>query len=125
MHSVQGADWSPNHSTVIASISESDIYIWDIQRKAYLPQSKTQNPTECKNTVVQFTPSGRCLCVGDIQGNVQIFALEDMPFPAFFQEDLLSQSLRKAMITAPALLKQIKRIGKLNYDTAHYKKHFH
>lgn len=125
MHSVQAADWSPIHSTVIACISATKIYLWDIQRKAYLPQSVTESPTECRNTVVQFTPSGRCLLVGDTDGNAHIFALQDMPFPPFFQEDLLSQALRKAMITKPELLKLIKKIGRLSFDKSEFEKHFH
>lgn len=125
MHSIQAADWNPIHSTVIACISANDIYLWDIQRKAYLPQSVTESPTECRNTVVRFTPCGRSLLVGDTDGNVHIFNLQDMPFPPFFQEDLLSQSLRKAMITKPELLRQIKKIGRLSFDKAEFEKHFH
>lgn len=124
MDSVQAADWSPVHSTVIASVSKNDVYLWDIQRKTYHPQSITRNPADYKNTVVQFTPSGRCLCVGDTNGNVHIFALEDMPFPAFFQEDLLSQAFRKAMITKPDLLRQMKKIGTLSFDRQGCKRHF-
>lgn len=124
MESVQSADWSPKQSTIIATISGCEIFIWDLQRKAYLPQSVTENPGKCKNVVVQFTEDGQCLVVGDVDGNVHIFALEDMPFPPFFQEDLLTQSVMRAMVNKPELLKQIKKLGKLSFDKSRMGKHF-
>lgn len=116
MQSVQGADWSPTHSTIIANICGGDVYLWDLQRKAYLPQSITHSPTNSKNTVVQFTESGRCLVVGDIDGNVHLFSLEDMPLPAFFQENLLEQSILKALVTKPHLIKKLKKLGRLAFE---------
>lgn len=112
MQSVQGADWSPAHSTILATIRGSSIQIWDIQRKVYAPQSNTQSPTNSRNTKVQFTDSGRCLIVGDIDGNVHVFSLEDMPFPPFFQENLLFESFKRALITDPILLNKVKKLQK-------------
>lgn len=116
MQSVQGADWSPTHSTVIANICGGDVYLWDLQRKAYLPQSITHSPTNSRNTVVQFNESGRCLVVGDIDGNVHLFSLEDMPLPAFFQENLLEQSILKALVTKPHLIKKLNKLGRLAFE---------
>lgn len=124
MQSVQSADWSPTHSTIVANICGTDICIWDLQRKTYKPQSVTTSPTNCRNTIVQFTESGRCLAVGDIEGNVHIFAFEDMPFPAFFQDDLLANAIMRGLITRPDLIRQLKKMGNLNFDKSKFEKYF-
>ncbi|CAH1156209.1 unnamed protein product [Phaedon cochleariae] len=110
MKSVEGFDWSPSHSTVIVTIQGTAIQIWDLQRKAYAPQSITESPTGSRNSVVQFTDSGRCLIVGDVDGYVHVFSLEDMPFPAFFQENLLFESIAKALVTNVDLLNKVKKL---------------
>lgn len=116
LQSIQDADFSPSHSTIIASVSGKDIHIWDLQRKVYTYQSSAKSPTNHRNTAVQFTDDGRCLTVADIGGNVHIFALEDMPFSAFFQADHLTQSLKKALVTKQKLLKQLLRTGSLVFE---------
>ncbi|ERL94430.1 dynein axonemal intermediate chain 4 [Dendroctonus ponderosae] len=110
MMSVQAMDWSPTHSTILASIYGKTILLWDFQRKVWKPQSETQSPTGSRNTIVQFIESGRCLIVGDIDGNVHVFALEDMPFPAFFQENLLFDALEKSLTTNIALMEKLKKL---------------
>ncbi|KAB0795109.1 hypothetical protein PPYR_11948 [Photinus pyralis] len=122
--SIQSADWSPTHSTIIANVCGSNIYIWDIQRKIYHPQSITPSPTRCRNTVIKFTKSGRCISVGDIEGNVHIFSLEDMPFPAYFEDDLLYNSILRCLITRPDLIKKIQKSGKLKFNKSDFEKHF-
>lgn len=117
MQTTEGADWSPSNSTIIATIGGKEIYIWDLQRKAYIPQSVTKSPTNSRCTIVQFTSDGRCLVVGDIDGNVHVFSLEDMPFPAFFQANLLTQSLKRALTIRPDLVRALKKRGDLNYAT--------
>lgn len=110
MQSVQGLDWSPTHSTILVTIQGSHIQVWDLQRKVYGPQSITKSPTDSRNTVVQFTESGNSLIVGDVNGNVNVYSLEDMPFPAFFQENLLYESISRALITDPTLLSKVKKL---------------
>ncbi|CAG9765018.1 unnamed protein product [Ceutorhynchus assimilis] len=110
MFSVQGIAWSPTHSTILATIYDKTILLWDFQRKVWKPQSQTQSPGGSRNTVVQFTQSGRCLTVGDVDGNVHVFSLEDMPFSAFFQEDLLFHSLEKSLTTHPVTMEKIRKI---------------
>lgn len=112
MQSVQGLDWSPTHSTILVTIQGNDIHVWDLQRKVYCPQSVTKSPTQSRNTVVQFTESGKSLVVGDVNGNVNVFAFEDMPFPAYFQENLLFDSLYRALITNPSLLNKVRLLRK-------------
>ncbi|XP_076266872.1 dynein axonemal intermediate chain 4-like [Rhynchophorus ferrugineus] len=112
MLSVQAMDWSPTHSTILATIYGKTILLWDFQRKVYKPQSETPSPTGCRNTIVQFTKSGRCLVVGDVDGNVHVFSLEDMPFPAFFQESLLFDALQKSLTTNPKLVEKLRKLRK-------------
>lgn len=119
LQSVQGLDWSPTHSTILVDIRGSCIEIWDMQRKVYSPQSVTENPQGARNTVVQFTRSGKSLIVGDIDGNVHVYSLQDMPFPAFFQENLLFESLYRGLITQPALLNKLKKIRWQPYQDGH------
>ncbi|KAK5645037.1 hypothetical protein RI129_006337 [Pyrocoelia pectoralis] len=122
--SIQSADWSPTHSTVIVNVCGNNIYIWDFQRKTYDPQSITVSPTNCKNTVVRFTKSGSCIAVGDIEGNVNIFSLDNMPFPAYFEDDLLYNSIIRSLITRPDLIRQIKKSGKLKFNNTDFAKNF-
>lgn len=110
MMSVQAMDWSPTHSTILATIYGKTILLWDFQRKVWKPQSETPSPTNSRNTVVQFIQSGRCLVVGDMDGNVHVFSLEDMPFPAFFQENLLFDSLEKSLTTNVVLTEKLKKL---------------
>lgn len=110
MQSVQGLDWSPTHSTILVTIQGNQIQVWDLQRKVYCPQSTTTSVTDARNTVIQFTESGRSLIVGDVNGNINVYSLEDMPFPPFFQENLLFESIHKALITNPDLRTQLEKL---------------
>lgn len=112
MMSVQAMAWSPTHSTILATIYGKTILLWDFQRKVWKPQSETQSPTGTRNTIVQFIDSGRCLVVGDIDGNVHVFSLEDMPFPAFFQENLLFLALERSLTTNPTLMDKVTKLRK-------------
>lgn len=124
MQTIQSADWSPCYSTVIANVSGNEIFIWDLQRKAYAPQSITKSPSKCRSTIVQFTRNGRCLLVADIEGNVHMFSLEEMPFPAFYQADLATQSLKRELIIRPDLLRKVEKLDGLTFDKTKFKKHF-
>lgn len=110
MESIAGIDWSPVHSTILVSVTGKNIVLWDLQRKVYEPQSVTVSPANAKCTCIQFVESGRCLVVGDIKGNVQVLSVENMPFPSFFQENLLFESLEKALITKPDLIYKLNKI---------------
>ncbi|KAF5298180.1 hypothetical protein FQA39_LY02604 [Lamprigera yunnana] len=114
MQSIQSVDWSPTHPTIIAHVSGCNIYIWDIQRKIYHPQSITLNPTSCRNTVILFAKNGRSIVVGDVEGNVHVMALNDLPFIPFFSDDLLTNAIFRCLNTRPDLTKKLKKMGKLN-----------
>ncbi|XP_068898446.1 dynein axonemal intermediate chain 4-like isoform X2 [Tenebrio molitor] len=102
---VLDVDWSPGHPTIIATIRGPDILVWDMQRK-------------------MFTTNGRCLMVGDMGGNVHVYSLEDMPIPPFFPENLISQSLKRLLVTRPDLLKKLRKLGSLNFDKKQFSKYF-
>nr|CAD7401198.1 unnamed protein product [Timema poppensis] len=111
MEPVQGAAWSPSHSTVLASISGSSVCLWDIQRKTISPSSTVCSPANTHNTVVQFTASGLNLLVGDVEGGVHVFALESMPFKPFFQKNAIVNSLCKELTAKQELLDKVLKLG--------------
>jgi WD40 repeat protein len=115
MEAVQGAAWSPVNATIIASISGNNIHFWDIRRKICAPGSTTTSPTESRNLMVQFTSSGLNVVVGDSDGTVHVYGLQDMPFSPFYQETVLVQSIKDALVTRPELLTILKKIGKPFY----------
>ncbi|PSN50258.1 hypothetical protein C0J52_02396 [Blattella germanica] len=112
MQTVLGASWSPTNSTVIASISGNCIHFWDLTRKIFVPASTTESPTNAKNLVVEFTTSGLNLVVGDGNGAVHVYGLEDMPFSPYYQLDALVDAIKKALVTRPNVLKALRKIGK-------------
>jgi hypothetical protein len=65
--------------------------------------------------MVQFTSSGLNLVVGDSDGTVHVYGLQDMPFSPFYQEIALIQSIKNALLTRPELLTTLKKIGKPFY----------
>jgi WD40 repeat protein len=115
METMQGAAWSPVNATIIASISGNDIHLWDIKHKIFVPASTTTSPTDTGNLMIQFTASGLNLVVGDGDGAVHVYGLQDMPFSPFYQEVALIQAIKKALVTRPELLEVLKKIGKPFY----------
>ncbi|XP_039442388.1 dynein axonemal intermediate chain 4 [Culex pipiens pallens] len=113
---IQNAFWSPVNSTIIVSITQSSVQLWDLKRRMLKPASSTSfGDSTTSLTVVKFTNCGRSLLVGDSEGRTYICALEDMPFPPHFQYDELQAALYKSLICKPELLKQVKRFGYLGY----------
>ncbi|XP_075219589.1 dynein axonemal intermediate chain 4-like isoform X2 [Lycorma delicatula] len=82
---VDGAKWSPTHSTIIASISGSRLSLWDLARKIIVPMSTVKGNTGVHLYSLDFSPSGKNILIGDIEGNVSVYNLIDMPFPPFLQ----------------------------------------
>lgn len=110
MDPVLDFEWSPSHSTIIVSLRGMDIFVWDFQRKIYSPQSQTKSPTNSLNTFCKFTPSGRCLLVGDIDGNVHVFSISNLPIPAFFQKNLFFQSIKNILRTNTNLTTKLQKL---------------
>ncbi|XP_063227525.1 dynein axonemal intermediate chain 4-like isoform X1 [Bacillus rossius redtenbacheri] len=106
----QGAAWSPSHSTVVASIDPSHVYLWDLQRRTCSPMSTETAADEASNTAVAFSASGLNLVVGDSQGYVRVYSLTDMPPAPFRQARALRRSLRKALVTQPQALERLEAL---------------
>ncbi|XP_029733463.2 dynein axonemal intermediate chain 4 [Aedes albopictus] len=113
---IQAAHWSPVNSTIIISVTQDSVQLWDLKRRMLKPASFTTfGDSTTALTVVKFTNCGRSALVGDSEGRTYICALEDMPFPPHFQYKELQSALYKNLICKPELLKLVKRCGYLGY----------
>ncbi|XP_043273117.1 dynein axonemal intermediate chain 4-like isoform X2 [Venturia canescens] len=108
---VRGASWCPINSTVIASIVNDEICIWDIKRKIYRPSSVTSSTNNRVFVSIDFTKNGKQLVAADTDGDIHIYTLEGMPFPPLDQTALLVKSIEKALVTKPELLRKLKKLG--------------
>jgi WD40 repeat protein len=113
--SIHCAIWSPIHSTIIASCTQSSIQIWDLRRKNLKPASVRYFENR-QLTLIKFTPCGKSLLIGDNEGNVEVCALEDFPFPPHFQYDELQKAFYKSLNNRPELEKHVKMLGYLGYE---------
>ncbi|KAK6638374.1 hypothetical protein RUM44_008803 [Polyplax serrata] len=52
---VEDAAWSPRNSTVIASISDCNLYLWDLRRKTYYPASTIVHPQQIKFCTIKLS----------------------------------------------------------------------
>ncbi|XP_076382530.1 dynein axonemal intermediate chain 4 [Megalopta genalis] len=111
MACVRYAAWCPTHSTIIVSIVNNEICIWDIRRKIHTPASVTVSPKSARLVMVDFTADGNRLVTADMNGNVFVYNLEGMPFPPYNQEQVLIESIEKALVTKPLLLRKLRKLG--------------
>ncbi|XP_029341039.1 uncharacterized protein LOC100569472 [Acyrthosiphon pisum] len=76
---IEKAIWSSTCSTVIASIIDNCIQIWDLSVTKYDPifVQKMPNPDQ-KCTGLEFTADGKHLCVSDISGKVTVYVLSNI-----------------------------------------------
>lgn len=107
---IRCATWCPTNSTIIATIVKNEICLWDIKRKTYKPKSVTVLPRECTLVMIEFTKNGNQLVAADNKGAVYIYNLEGMPFPPFNQVQVLLDSIEKALVTKPSVLKMFKKL---------------
>ncbi|XP_043677007.1 dynein axonemal intermediate chain 4-like [Vespula pensylvanica] len=105
------ATWCPTYSTIIASIVNNEICIWNIKRRTYAPASVTRSPNEARLVKVAFTDNGKQMVTADVQGAVYIYNLEGIPFSPYNQEEILIESVKKALLTKPDLLKKLRKTG--------------
>ncbi|KAK2576749.1 hypothetical protein KPH14_005397 [Odynerus spinipes] len=112
MACVPCATWCPIYSTIIASVINNEICIWNIRRKTYAPASVTRSPNDARLVKVEFTANGKQLVTADVQGAVYVYNIEGMPFPPYNQEQVLVESIEKALITKPELLRKLRKSGR-------------
>ena len=108
------AFWSPIHSTIIASVTQDSVQIWDLRRKNQKPAS-IRTFENRQLTVIKFSPCGRSIIVGDTEGNTHVCGLEDFPFAPHYQYDELQKALYTSLTNKKDLEKQIKQLGFLGY----------
>ncbi|KAF0750857.1 dynein intermediate chain 2, ciliary-like [Aphis craccivora] len=84
---IEKAIWSRTRSTIIASIIDNCIHIWDISVTKYDPifVQKMPNPHQ-KCSDIQFSPDGNHLCVSDISGKVMVYVLSNISPPDEYEE---------------------------------------
>ncbi|XP_017788222.1 PREDICTED: WD repeat-containing protein 78 [Habropoda laboriosa] len=75
MACVRYAAWCPIHSTIIVSIVNNEICIWDIRRKTHKPSSVTTSPNTGRFVMVDFTANGNQLVAADVDGIVYIYSV--------------------------------------------------
>ncbi|KAK3922466.1 Dynein intermediate chain 4, axonemal, partial [Frankliniella fusca] len=111
MQSVEDASWCPRNSTIIASISGDEVCMWDLRRKTYVPASRTPWSYPSPPTALLFSPGQDNILVGDRDGRIVTFALQDMPLAPYYQTKALVASLERVLVTKPALLASLKKLG--------------
>ncbi|XP_011694764.1 PREDICTED: WD repeat-containing protein 78-like isoform X1 [Wasmannia auropunctata] len=111
MACVRNACWSPTCSTIIASVVNDQICVWDIYRKTHTPTSVTVSPNGARLIAVDFTANGNQLVIADVEGTVYVYNLEGMPFPPYDQTKILIEAIHKALATKPELLRKLKKLG--------------
>ncbi|KAI4486645.1 hypothetical protein M0804_006015 [Polistes exclamans] len=105
------ATWCPTYSTIIASIVNNEICIWNIKRRTYAPLSVTRSPNEARLVKVEFSANAKQMVTADVQGAIYIYNLEGMPFSPYNQEEVLIESIEKALLTKPELLRKLRKTG--------------
>ncbi|EFN83865.1 WD repeat-containing protein 78 [Harpegnathos saltator] len=111
MACVRSAQWSPTCSTVIANVVNDQICIWDIRKKTYSPVFVTTCSSGARLVAADFTANGNQLVVADVKGAVYVYNMEGMPFPPYDQNKVLIESIHKALLTKPELLRKLKKLG--------------
>lgn len=85
--------------------------MWDIRRKTHVPTSITVSRNGARLVAADFTTNGDQLIVADAEGVVYVYNLEGIPFPPYDQTKVLIESVHKALITKPELLRKLKKLG--------------
>lgn len=92
---VECARWSPLNSCIFVSCTKTAVQIWDLRKRNLKPSAIHTLPNgNIPLTIVRFSVDGRCLIVGDEEGNLFMGALEDMPISPYYQVDELEAALK-------------------------------
>ena len=85
--------------------------MWDLRRKTYVPASRTAWSRPAQPTTLLFNPTHDNIVVGDRDGRVVVFALQNMPFAPYNQTKALVAALERALATKPNVLAALKKLG--------------
>ncbi|XP_050530293.1 dynein axonemal intermediate chain 4-like [Daktulosphaira vitifoliae] len=102
-NTVEDADWSPVHSTVIVSVSGKFICIWDFARKAVEPVMKLECREDVHFTLVKFSKNGRNIITGDSKGFMRCYHIKSMPVTPFLQKESFVTALKNVVPATPEL----------------------
>ncbi|XP_051568768.1 dynein axonemal intermediate chain 4-like [Myxocyprinus asiaticus] len=69
--------WSPHCATVFGAVSEGRVEIWDLRVSILDPTIVSVTSPGVKATALLFTPETDCVLVGDSEGHVSVYKLEN------------------------------------------------
>uniref|UniRef100_A0A1B0C1C2 Dynein axonemal intermediate chain 4 n=2 Tax=Nemorhina TaxID=44051 RepID=A0A1B0C1C2_9MUSC len=115
MSPVLMAAWSKTHSSIIISLNRTSIDVWDLKRSVLKPYSSTRIDPKAEYTTFRLSNCGRSVAVGNSNGQVEILAFEDMPFPPHFQYEHLEKTLLEIICNDKHLLEGVKSLGYFGY----------
>ncbi|XP_075969926.1 dynein axonemal intermediate chain 4 [Anticarsia gemmatalis] len=110
---VYGVAFCPVNATILISVSGNVLSVWDLRRKTHIPCAEYTFSTGVVLTYISFSPSGDNVFVGDTQGRIHTFHMEDTPIPPYYQRLMLDDAIRKALCTRPQMLKQLDKLDKM------------
>ncbi|TGZ68952.1 hypothetical protein CRM22_003998 [Opisthorchis felineus] len=76
---VSSISWSPYHSVIFASANESALEIWNLDSSTIEPYVVETVSSDSNMTSVLFSECSDSVLVGDNQGTVHVYGLEDFP----------------------------------------------
>ncbi|NWX12210.1 WDR78 protein, partial [Aegotheles bennettii] len=78
---VHDITWSPKSAGIFAAASESRVDIWDLSVSVFYPVISSSANPRAKFTSVHFAENTDCLLMGDSEGEVGVFELQNLRAP--------------------------------------------
>ncbi|KAK4475753.1 hypothetical protein MN116_000643 [Schistosoma mekongi] len=91
---IPSISWSPHHSCIFAAINEGVLEIWNLDYSTVDPYISETISNEVNMTSVLFSETSQSVLVGDDQGTVHVYTLEDFPYSS---ESLESDQVRSIL----------------------------
>uniref|UniRef100_A0A1A9WEB2 Uncharacterized protein n=1 Tax=Glossina brevipalpis TaxID=37001 RepID=A0A1A9WEB2_9MUSC len=111
MSPVLMAAWSKTHSSIIISLNRTSIDIWDLRRSILNPCSSTRIDPKAEYTTFKLSNCGHSVAVGNNNGQIEMLAFEDMPFPPHFQYEHLESTILGIIYNDKDMLECVKSFG--------------
>ncbi|XP_051481720.1 dynein axonemal intermediate chain 4 [Apus apus] len=74
--------WSPKSAFIFAAANESRVEVWDLSISVFSPPISCSASPRGRFTSVLFATNTDCLLVGDSQGGICVFELQNLPAPS-------------------------------------------
>ncbi|CAH8559841.1 unnamed protein product [Schistosoma turkestanicum] len=91
MTTVPSISWSSHNSLIFAAVAEGVLEIWDLDHSIVDPFILETISTESNMTSVLFSETSQSVLIGDDQGTIYVFNLEDFPHPLTTKSEQASQ----------------------------------